>query len=158
MSICCNIYSVSARRAGARLHQRIVDIEMPSLFVMAAADAVDAGARPVIARDRTVGGRHLVRTKKQGNAARDRDIEQRPLRREPSDIDWSADLVRDVDACAGKARPKTAGIWLDRSVGRRETRPSDSRVPRGALRRPKGAVGNGAASAIVSEGACTFRP
>jgi hypothetical protein len=96
-----------------RLGQRIVDIEMPRLFVVGDVDAVTRVLVTLIGRAIEQSESDLVvRTTKQRNAARIEISSERPRRREPAEADWPADLVRDVETIAGRAGDDGAVIWL----------------------------------------------
>lgn len=96
-----------------RLGQRIVDIEMPRLFVVADADALKRALAALI--DRAIEqseGDIVVRTTKQRNAARIEISSERPRRRAPAATDWPSSLARDVDTIDGKVGEEGAVIWL----------------------------------------------
>jgi hypothetical protein len=97
----------------SRLGQRIVDIEMPRLFVVADADALQRAL--VVLIDRAIEeseGDIVVRTTKQRNAARIEISSERSRGRELATTDWPADLVRDVETIAGRVGEDGAVIWL----------------------------------------------
>jgi hypothetical protein len=96
-----------------RLGQRIVDIEMPRLFVVGDADALERVLIVLIGRAiEQSEGDIVVRTTKQRNAARIEISSERPRRREPAATDWPAALAADVDTIAGKVGEAGAVIWL----------------------------------------------
>ena len=97
----------------SRLGQRIVDIEMPRLFVVADADALQRAL--VVLIDRAIEeseGDIVVRTTKQRNAARIEISSERSRGRELATTDGPADLVRDVETIAGRVGEDGAVIWL----------------------------------------------
>ena len=96
----------------SRLGQRIVDIEMPRLFVVADADALQRTLVALIGRAiEQSEGDIVVRTTKQRNAARIQISSERPRTREPV-VDWPASLARDVDTIGGTFGEDDAVIWL----------------------------------------------
>ena len=97
----------------SRLGQRIVDIEMPRLFVAADVDALQRVLVALI--DRAIEqseGDIVVRTTKQRNAARIEIWGERELRRKPAIAGRPQGLERDVDTIAGKFGENGATIWL----------------------------------------------
>ena len=94
-----------------RLAGRIVDIEMPRLFVVADADALKRALVALIGRALEQSeGEVVVRTTKQRKMARMEITGERSRQR--GEAGWPSDLARDVDTIAGTFGEDNAVIWL----------------------------------------------
>jgi hypothetical protein len=96
----------------SRLGQRIVDIEMPRLFVVADTDALERTLVALIGRAiEQSEGDIVVRTTKQHSVARIQISSEQSRRRAPA-ADWPAGLAHDVDTIGGTFGEDDAVIWL----------------------------------------------
>ncbi len=95
-----------------RLEGRVVDIEMPRLFVVADADALRRTLVALIGRTvEQCEGNITVRTTKQGTGARI-EVSGEPHPLGHAAADWSVDVARDVDAIGGAIGEADALVWM----------------------------------------------